>query len=110
MDEYLQNLCAQDRPKEEIIKMIVRYLRRVHPDYNVMIVHSAHMQSFKKCQHFHIDIPVPQTARSTYGYEVYVFKRGHFILFGNTDRENLCYSGKCRRYGNNGFQLIFSKP
>ncbi len=59
-----------------------------------MIVHSAHMKDFEECEHTHIEIPM---MFGTYGYEIYVFKRGHFTLLGDGGYINWHFAGNYKR-------------
>ncbi len=104
LNEYLNKINGQRIARDVATKEIVHHLRRSYPSYNVMVVHSKHMKDFEKCKHTHIEIPL---FFGTYGYEIYVFKRGHFTLLGDGGYINWHFAGNYKRYKK---RIIFYEP
>jgi hypothetical protein len=65
------------------VKQVLTNTTRDYPEFNVVLAHHDHTPSFQSpCYHKHVefDRPVPH---GTYGYEVYLARRGKFLLKGD---------------------------
>ena len=96
----LQNVFDPKAAREQFTNDSVDRLVKEFPDYNVLLVHTAH--HFESGEHVHKHVEFYTGAGNSYGYEVYLMRKGQktvFILDGDGGFINWCFQGNYNRDG-----------
>jgi hypothetical protein len=96
----LQNVFDPKEAREKFTNDSVDRLAQEFPDYNVLLVHTAH--HFESGEHVHKHVEFYTGAGNSYGYEVYLMRKGQktvFILDGDGGFINWCFTGSYNRDG-----------
>ena len=96
----LQNVFDPKEAREKFTNDSVDRLLQEFPDYNVILVHTAH--HFDGGEHIHKHVEYYTGAGNSYGYEVYLMRRGQktvFVLDGDGGFINWCFGGSFTKDG-----------
>ena len=102
----LQNVFDPKEAREKFTNDSVDRLAQEFPDYNVLLVHTAH--HFESGEHVHKHVEFYTGAGNSYGYEVYLMRKGQktvFILDGDGGFINWCFTGS---YTKDGHRVEFN--
>ncbi|KAJ2912700.1 hypothetical protein MD484_g7717, partial [Candolleomyces efflorescens] len=99
-----------DAERGEFVLNTVGQTRKDYPEFNVIIAHSDHTPSFEEpCYHRHVEFDRP-FPRGTYGYEIYLARRGDFLLKGDGGYINWAWSGVITADPDNEKDLTVNPP
>ncbi|RXW23565.1 hypothetical protein EST38_g2319 [Candolleomyces aberdarensis] len=99
-----------DAERGEFVLKTVAQTREDYPEFNVIIAHSDHTPSFEEpCYHRHVEFDRP-FPHGTYGYEIYLARRGDFLLEGDGGYINWAWSGVITADPDNEKDLTVNPP
>ncbi|KAJ2924337.1 hypothetical protein H1R20_g12762, partial [Candolleomyces eurysporus] len=99
-----------DDDRGEFVLKTVKEGREKYPEFNIIVAHSDHTPSFEEpCYHRHVEFDRP-FPHGTYGYEIYLARRGNFTLKGDGGYMNWAWSGYITEDPDNKKQLAVHAP
>ncbi|RXW14220.1 hypothetical protein EST38_g11635 [Candolleomyces aberdarensis] len=99
-----------DEDRGEFVLQTVQETQKKYPEFNIIMAHSDHTPSFEEpCYHRHVEFDRP-FPHGTYGYEIYLARRGNFTLKGDGGYMNWAWSGYISEDPNNKKQLAVHPP
>ncbi|KAJ3517422.1 hypothetical protein NMY22_g13967 [Coprinellus aureogranulatus] len=110
-DELTPSMAEDDAARGRFTQELVAALHDVWPDFNYVIVHTAHTTAFdgaegKDWGRGHGDFPT--FWEGTIGYEVYYCRSGIFVLHGDGGFLNWAWYGSVSSQSNDGRILMFN--